>query len=415
MRKQHLIYYFYLILGLIIANGLFIWLFELDVAVVALFIAKDFIILLATRKIHQTILNKDFSAALNNNEMPPDTRIDLTTRLPTKHQAETSFNHIFNNNITRTHDAIADIEASVSRLIPMSTELADTYSASDQKTLMQTNYSQSVVDAMEKMHQASTTVSNDIDEINNAVTSSNEYVDSCRCAVDSTVESIHTVSENMQRATGELVKLKQASEEVNTVIEVINGIAEQTNLLALNAAIEAARAGEMGRGFAVVADEVRTLAERTSASTLEVRDNIKRIQVQTNELVNSMEQGRKSADVTVQRSENSRQQLDEIFNVVEAIQVAANKINTSITIQTDAANETKLSVEGLVEINKDSLEGDNIQCVTEQDLFKLAQTLKSKLAIFKLNDSKWDESTRTKPPAQLLAQMAIKEDEVEFF
>lgn len=86
-----------------------------------------------------------------------------------------------------------------------------------------------------------------------------------------------SMSAEMKKSTLEITELVQRSDQIGSIITVIQGIAEQTNLLALNAAIEAARAGEEGRGFAVVADEVRRLAGHTAEATNQIKTLIEEI------------------------------------------------------------------------------------------------------------------------------------------
>ncbi|MGY1787596.1 methyl-accepting chemotaxis protein [Geodermatophilus sp. SYSU D00698] len=86
------------------------------------------------------------------------------------------------------------------------------------------------------------------------------------------------VAETTTRTVG---KLGDSSQEIATVVKLINGIAEQTNLLALNATIEAARAGEAGKGFAVVASEVKELAQETARATEDISRRVEAIQADT--------------------------------------------------------------------------------------------------------------------------------------
>ena len=181
---------------------------------------------------------------------------------------------------------------------------------------------------------------------------------------------IDSLDSKISTASNSISQLKEDSEDIGGVLDVIRGIAEQTNLLALNAAIEAARAGEQGRGFAVVADEVRTLASHSHNATQEIQEMIERLQQGVASAVGNMEEVSKRAAEGVIQVEESAEALAEISGSVSII----NDMNTQIATATEEQISVAVDVSRNIEkINQLSGETAESAAQTEQNSQRLTE------------------------------------------
>lgn len=144
------------------------------------------------------------------------------------------------------------------------------------------------------------------------------------------IETVKKSSIKEEELSLKMQDLRDSTNDVKSILELIGDIAEQTNLLSLNAAIEAARAGKHGRGFAVVADEVRKLAERTQKSLVEINATINVVTQAVEESSDDMQENAKDISTAAERASDVEESIDTVMSAIEKSKQMALKSSEAV-------------------------------------------------------------------------------------
>ncbi|PFE12229.1 methyl-accepting chemotaxis protein [Bacillus cereus] len=208
--------------------------------------------------------------------------------------------------------------------------------------------------AMEELTQGMQSIVNTSSAVNELSAQSALDAESGNKLMKQMIQQMDTIQNSVHNGVKQVETMKEQSEEIVKIIDVMQGITSQINLLALNTAIEAARAGESGRGFAIVADEVRKLAEQSSDSAKQIEKLITQVMGTTNHTVHMMGK----VDNEVQAGTQVVMHTEKVFGkITEKVQQVSEQIQT-VSMSTDeiatSSEEISASAEDMAQISQRS-------------------------------------------------------------
>ncbi|ENS5605793.1 methyl-accepting chemotaxis protein [Vibrio mimicus] len=289
-----------------------------------------------------------------------------------------------NTTVKQLYTTVEQLTRISEEVASASTELAAVMSQSESNAQLELMEIEQVASAVNELASTADNVSDNASSADSTAREADELAKSGLAIFKESSQASEQMALALNDAARVVLRLKEQSEQISNVIEVIRGVSDQTNLLALNAAIEAARAGESGRGFAVVADEVRMLAARTQESTKEIQAIIEELQSQSNMANDSMQT---SLDMLAQNKELTAKANDALIGITESVSDINDsnaQVATAAEQQSHVTQDINRNVSNMSTLVHQNVTGISQSASASNELSRLAEKQKAQLAFFKL-------------------------------
>ncbi len=212
-----------------------------------------------------------------------------------------------------------------------------------------------------------------MEEMNSAVQNNTENAQQASIVVEKVQTEAAQAGSVMKRTIEAMDSIQTSSQQIASIVSLIDGIAFQTNLLALNAAVEAARAGEHGRGFAVVAGEVRNLAQKSADAAKDIKKLI-------DSSVQRISQG-------TQLASESGAAINEITSSIDQVTQMIHHITSASKEQAEGVHQVHLAISDIDATTQQNATLVERTSAVAENMNQQATALSNNMAFFRTNHS----------------------------
>lgn len=203
-------------------------------------------------------------------------------------------------------------------------------------------------------------------------------------AVQTNISAMNRLRDHASETAARIRKLGERSEEITSIVKLIDDVARRANILALNATIQAAAAGEKGRGFVVVAREVERLAERSQDATRAITALTQAIQGETSEAVAAIEDTLREVSIGEQIASEVAGAVAEIETVSNRLSELSHVVLEASQQQAEGSESIHRAIGEIARIAEQTAAGMRQSASTVTSLAVSARELRTSLASFKL-------------------------------
>ncbi|TQP22262.1 methyl-accepting chemotaxis protein [Vibrio cholerae] len=289
-----------------------------------------------------------------------------------------------NATVTQLRQTVESLVRISTDVASASTELATVMTQASVNSDQEKQEVEQVASAVNQLQSTAQSVTDHAHSADGAAQQANQLASQSLRMFEESHRATAKMADQLTEAAQVVNQLKEQSERIGNVTEVIRSISEQTNLLALNAAIEAARAGESGRGFAVVADEVRMLAARTQTSTQEIQAIIEELQNQSNTANSSMHSSLSLLEQNQSLAAKVSASLTEINHSISALGQINAHVATASEEQSQVTKDINRNLSNIYELVSQNVTGITQSAAASHELSDLAEQQHQQLQYFRV-------------------------------